>query len=89
MRVNVYAEELEFETEFFIKIVDYRRFYGIRMYLKSAKELHHTKKDDDRSAITFWVPWRDGKNYHNELLQIFEMLHEAGIKAMRHDIDNG
>jgi len=33
-----------------------RSFYGIRMYLKSPEELHSGPEDDDRSAITFWVP---------------------------------
>lgn len=62
MRINVYAEELTLETEPITKHgtgkdgVE-REFYGIRLYLKSPDELHHSADDDDRSAITFWVPW--------------------------------
>lgn len=62
MRINVYAEEMTTETKLVTKTVTddefgTRKFYGIRMYLKSPPELHHSKEDDDRSAITFWVKW--------------------------------
>jgi hypothetical protein len=33
-----------------------RTFYGIRVFLASPDVLHHSEADDDRSAITFWVP---------------------------------
>lgn len=54
MRINIYAEELTDEVEEVTKVVGDRTFYGIRVYLKSAPELHDTDDDDDRSAITFW-----------------------------------
>src|SRR6266849_423316 len=58
MRVNIYAEELTPETEFVSKVLeDGRTVYAVRLFFKSASELHHTVDDDDRSAITFWVPW--------------------------------
>lgn len=62
MRINVYAEELTTEVRSVIKTVTdeefgTRSFYGIRMFLKSPEELHSSPTDDDRSAITFWVPW--------------------------------
>lgn len=62
MRINVYGEELSTETELVTKTVTddkfgTRTFYGVRMYLKSPPELHSDPADDDRSAITFWVPW--------------------------------
>lgn len=68
MRLNVYAEELTLDTEVVSKsVVPNGReasvtFYGVRFYLHSAKELHHSATDDDRSAITLWVPWtaKDG-----------------------------
>ena len=69
MRINVYAEELTDEIELVTKTVTddefgTRTFYGIRMYLLSPKELHHSVEDDDRSAITYWVKWTkaDGTN---------------------------
>lgn len=66
MRINVYAEELTDEVEIIEKPVydvqfGDRTFYGVRVYLKSPEELHTGPDDDDRSAITLWVPWtRDG-----------------------------
>lgn len=62
MRINVYAEEMTTETELVTKTVTddefgERTFYGIRLFLKSPDELHHSDDDDDRSAITFWIKW--------------------------------
>lgn len=68
MRMNVYAEEmfdnvfdvssegttLRRRIELVTKTVGDKTFYGVRIYLKSAVELHCTADDDDRSAITFW-----------------------------------
>lgn len=56
MRINVYNEELTNEFEFTEKFVQEtgKTYYGFRIFLKSAPELHHTSQDDDRSAITIW-----------------------------------
>lgn len=59
MRINVYAEELpgERRCERTHATADTgRTYYGARLYLKSANELHDEPGDDDRSAITFWGP---------------------------------
>lgn len=56
MRINVYHEELTTEVEF-VEVVAKGTgitYYGLRMFLKSAPELHNTPEDDDRSAITLW-----------------------------------
>ena len=62
MRINVYAEEITNEVQVVKKTVNQELFYGIRVFLKSPQELHYGTSDDDRSAITFWVPWtrKDG-----------------------------
>lgn len=60
MRINVYAEELTDDVEVVVKAPDNHpneQFRGIRMYLRSPDELHDDPDDDDRSAITIWVPW--------------------------------
>lgn len=60
MRINVYAEELTDEVEVISKSPDNHpneSFKGIRMYLQSPDVLHRDPDDDDRSAITIWVPW--------------------------------
>ena len=57
MRLNVYSEELTRDIELVSKIADTGiRYYGVRLYLASPDILHHTPTDDDRSAITFWLP---------------------------------
>jgi hypothetical protein len=58
MRINIYSQELTKE----ITVIQKQAadtgilYYGIRMYLASPDILHHTEQDDDRSAITFWIP---------------------------------
>ncbi len=56
MRINVYHEELTNEVRFVKKYVEEtgKTYYGYRMFLKSAPDLHHTPEDDDRTAITLW-----------------------------------
>lgn len=62
MRINVYGEEITGEVDIVTKSVTddefgERTFYGARFYLASPDVLHHSDDDDDRSAITLWVPW--------------------------------
>lgn len=54
MRVNVYAEETTGEVEVIGKTINGTEFTGVRFFLYSPDELHHTTGDDDRSAVTFW-----------------------------------
>lgn len=71
MRINVYHEELTHETEIVTTFVEEtnRTYYGVRIFLASAPELHHEPNDDDRSAITFWY----GSEYTCRLIaQTFE-----------------
>lgn len=77
MRINVYAEELTNDCEIVTKTVTddefgTRTFYGIRVYLKSPPELHHSEEDDDRSAITFWT-LQGGHNFWT-LMDILDNL---------------
>lgn len=74
MRINIYAEELTDETELIAKPVydpkfGHRTFYGVRVYLKSPSELHSDPEDDDRSAITFWIPWTRKTGYSPEIVR--------------------
>ena len=61
MRINVYAQEITDEVEVVGKWgTNYQgeqeQFFGLRFFLVSPKELHHSEDDDDRSAVTFWLP---------------------------------
>ena len=67
MRINVYSQELITEDtqarqlETILKESDTGVTYtAVRMYLASPRELHFSDDDDDRSAITFWLP-KSGK----------------------------
>ena len=57
MRINVYSQELTKETAIVTKKADTGLAYcGVRLFLASPDLLHHSEDDDDRSAITFWIP---------------------------------
>lgn len=61
MRVNVYSQELTDEITLVNKRGtndegDPEDFYGVRLFLHSPELLHHTPTDDDRSAVTIWLP---------------------------------
>lgn len=84
MRINVYAEELTDEVEIVVKNVTddengTRTFYGLRFYLKSPDDLHHSDEDDDRSAITIWGG--DNVNMDN-FFQLIVNLRTAAIDVV-------
>lgn len=58
VRINVYSQEITGECIIVSKQAEDTglTYYGVRMYLASPDVLHHTPDDDDRSAITFWIP---------------------------------
>jgi hypothetical protein len=58
IRINVYSQELTKEVEVVSKRAEDTgiTYHGVRLYLASPDLLHHTAEDDDRSAITFWIP---------------------------------
>lgn len=58
MRINIYSQELTKEVQVVSKKAEDTgiTYHGVRMYLASPEILHHTNQDDDRSAITFWIP---------------------------------
>ena len=78
MRINVYSQELTKEVACISKKADTGiTYYGIRLYLASPEILHHTPEDDDRSAITFWIP--HAKSFTpKDLAEVFrQMAREA------------
>lgn len=57
MRVNVYSQELIPEVTLVSKTSNTGvLYYGVQMMLHSTERLHHSPSDDDRSAITIWLP---------------------------------
>lgn len=56
MRINVYSQELTRDVSLVETEAEGFTYYGVRMFLASPDVLHHTPEDDDRSAVTFWLP---------------------------------
>lgn len=74
MRINVYSQELTKECDLIVKRADTGiDYYGARMYLASPDILHHSPDDDDRSAITFWIPNARSFTKH-DLAEVFSRM---------------
>lgn len=57
MRINVYSQELTDEVNVVEKRSNTGLIYsGVQLMLHSSPMLHHPPEDDDRSAVTFWLP---------------------------------
>lgn len=57
MRINVYSQELTDETRLISKESNTTvTYHAVQIMLHSSPMLHHPPNDDDRSAVTFWLP---------------------------------
>jgi hypothetical protein len=57
MRINVYSQELTNEVIVIHKESNTGLVYtAVQLILHSSERLHHPPQDDDRSAVTFWLP---------------------------------
>lgn len=57
MRINVYSQELTDEVLRLEKESNTGLVYSaVQFVLHSSPLLHHPPQDDDRSAVTFWLP---------------------------------
>lgn len=71
MRINVYSQELTDEVLGGSKKSNTGPVYSfVQFMLHSSDRLHHPPKDDDRSAVTFWLPRTQERRY--ELARAFE-----------------
>lgn len=62
MRINIYSQELTSEVQVEEKQSNTGIVYtAVRLILHSSPMLHHPPKDDDRSAVTFWLPKSDNR----------------------------
>ena len=75
MRVNIYSQELTEELLEVSKVsntgVEYK---AVQFVLHSSPMLHHPPQDDDRSAVTFWLPKSESRR--SELAATFERMAE-------------
>ena len=76
MRINVYSQELTDEVVEIQKTstngVVYR---AVQLILHSSDKLHHPPLDDDRSAVTFWLPKSQARC--EKMAQAFERIAAA------------
>lgn len=57
MRINVYSQELTDEVKVIEKESNTGLVYtAVQLMLHSSSMLHHPPEDDDRSAVTIWLP---------------------------------
>lgn len=73
MRVNVYSQELTSEVLAVEKPSNTGVVYhAAQLILHSSEKLHHPPMDDDRSAITFWLP--KSQHRREEAAKAFEAM---------------
>lgn len=73
MRVNVYSQELTNECLLISKKSNTGlEYYAVQLILHSSPMLHHPPQDDDRSAVTIWLPKSDKRR--QELAMAFEKM---------------
>lgn len=57
MRINVYSQELTKEVNLVSKVSNTGlTYHAVQLMLHSSPMLHHPPQDDDRSAVTIWLP---------------------------------
>ena len=57
MRINVYSQELTDEVNTVERVSNTGLTYSaVQLMLHSSPRLHHPPADDDRSAVTIWLP---------------------------------
>lgn len=81
MRINVYSQELTDEVATIEKVGNTGITYSaVQLILHSSPMLHHPPKDDDRSAVTFWLP--KSLERREALAAVFEQM-AAKVRAAR------
>jgi hypothetical protein len=81
MRINVYSQELTTEVNTVEKESNTGLVYSaVQMMLHSSTMLHHPPADDDRSAVTFWLP--KSAERREDLARTFEEM-AVKVRAAR------
>jgi hypothetical protein len=85
MRINVYSQELTPEV---LRVEKGSNtgvvYHAAQLILHSSEKLHHPPEDDDRSAITFWLPRSDTRREDiacafEEIAHIFRTTPKSGL----------
>lgn len=73
MRINVYSQELTSEVNVLAKESNTGvTYHAAQLMLHSSPMLHHPPEDDDRSAVTFWLP--KSQERREEMAKAFERI---------------
>lgn len=81
MRINVYSQEITDELQTIEKESNTGLTYSaVQFMLHSSRMLHHPPHDDDRSAVTFWLP--KSAERRESLASTFERA-AAAVRAAR------
>lgn len=73
MRINVYSQELISEVIHVEKESNTGTVYhAAQLILHSTERLQHPPQDDDRSAVTFWLP--KSPDRREQMAQAFEKI---------------
>lgn len=86
MRVNVYSQEQTAEVICIGKVSNTGRLYlAAQLVLHSSPMLHHPPADDDRSAVTFWLPSspqrrEDMARAFEEIARIYREANDGSVK---------
>ena len=71
MRINVYSQELTREVLLVAKPSNTGvTYHAAQLVLHSSDRLHHPPQDDDRSAVTLWMPKSPARR--EEMARAFE-----------------
>ncbi len=83
MRINVYSQELTPEVILIEKKSNTGLVYSAaQLVLHSSPMLHHPPEDDDRSAVTFWMP--SSRARRQEMATAFEKIAQHFREAVSH-----
>lgn len=75
MRLNIYSQELTSEVILIEKPSNTGiTYHAAQLILHSSERLHHPPADDDRSAVTFWLP--KSQERREEMAKAFEEIAE-------------
>lgn len=86
MRINVYSQELTDEVVVITKTSNTSAVYtAAQLVLHSSPRLHHPPEDDDRSAVTFWLP--KSQHRREEMARAFERIAEIFRTAAPSGLD--
>jgi hypothetical protein len=73
MRINVYSQEQTSEVIHLEKRSNTGvAYHAAQLVLHSTEKLHHPPMDDDRSAVTFWLP--KSQSRREEMAKSFEHI---------------